>query len=1649
VFQPDTGWFNAMSAGIDATNRVGFDPLNVPANELTLAWRNANAIIPVDKIGEAGLVSGRRPWIHAKTADQWFTTGRGTRMVDALVDERTINGMNKLVGDLPIDTQRALRMATDRESIQNIIKPLLGTTKAKQAPTLGTRRVLGNVIYNRTGLNRLGPDNMIGRQVRRLKAASGNRVLSPYDANGSMKVMRAHMETMGASADDIERVLLKVAMSEGNPRKLNQAYAEMIEVMSKRLDDLGYNAEDGRWIMEQFMQEQFDNQVYFQSLAGNPMTLEGADMYTVIGPGGDEIEVAIAGAHLDSEMAEQMLVMPNLRDTRRATDPTRAKFNLIRERMGWDPKGIEATWMAGKMDKMQSVWRNFALLRGGWALRVIPEEALRMTASGYGDMVGNPAQAIVWTLLNPEVSDVMGDSLNSYFKTQGLGASGFHRSFANEALGGTRFDRSRTGWGAVPTVNKLGQWTNGGRVGIATEYVQLWGSEAGRRVAANGVDDTYDFFRATDEGKAIIDEIVKKSGGGPTAKLHNSESLRRWLESVDARIAGMSGGDYIYRKAGTRQWLDSFDQPFDNPMEWDTARVNRELTSRGVDPGMDVGLGGRRLSLDERRARLLEEMGLPNMDELGNRQYIVIKNGSDEGRAIIAGMDPSEVAAGRKVAGQPQLDQLTAVRDDINDLAARYPDELTGYGSDMDRARARIIEAHWDELNPETQRWLEFESTWTEFETVEEFGSTGRGLHPEDQQIHGSHLFNLENQIDEIGLSAVDEIAPQGNPALRIHGEMNRQEYMALENALPSIFSEAYPPPAHVKGANPRLTGRLNGQYDRFVDALFSGIMEQNTMRFVRSPYARLRYAEEMAHFSVWSDDVTRGRLLAWAKENGLLDEFKKAQKTRVKELGLRRLPKMQSGRQAAIDDFNRLQERVIGAEKVSDPADWSKAERAAYDSGNYEEFSRLRGYTKAEIDEWKQYQSYLKGTDPDLVQLHPDQGEGVSAEVLWDQGRLPMGPDEPFTSLDEIDQLAKAKAISDSKRLFYDLAEKNNVADMMRFAAPFADAWWEVVTRWANLLGGGSIAGPGQAVRNWERLRQVGQETQRQIDRGGGFFDEDEFGNRVFKFPGAGMLTSALADQHKLFQGQIGIDQMLFVDPNVRSIFLPGASPFVQVTGMVLQPLIKKVLGLKVQDSINTVVYGDYAPRDIGKGEGLLDTFMPTWMRRGLDAALDERHEVVYADEMMGAYSSLLQDPTSGYSDDTEALSNALVRKAQEIGTWLGWLRIIDAFMMPASPQYRPGFFVDVEGAENPQFWIDSASIADDWRIAQELYGDEDEARQFLFDRYGYDPLNFGGSTRFIKDRPTTFEGLDWLNEHAGMRDHFDYSLMFFVPENDLDEFFQMAWNQQFDEEAREDLTVKEYAQGLNRNKGRIAHDQLIEVYDEQIYQGELALSKGSKAMASFRNDMDQWKYNQLQNLSLQYFAWGADRTIAGVTQRPTYDMVFDEIMAASIKNGNVGSPAARLAVQETTPHLLQFLDYVATRVDQLEQAGLEQANSVDWWRTHSPNASYGMRRFKRDLHKWLLDDLEDNIARLDPVEDLDTIRAANWYLQSVLVPLIEQVEYEQDFVDYPSIGPPPVPGEKGYDLYQRELEEQELNQVPDVIEGVPEVIEGEGSLE
>ena len=125
----------------------------------------------------------------------------------------------------------------------------------------------------------------------------------------------------------------------------------------------------------------------------------------------------------------------------------------------------------------------------------------------------------------------------------------------------------------------------------------------------------------------------------------------------------------------------------------------------------------------------------------------------------------------------------------------------------------------------------------------------------------------------------------------------------------------------------------------------------------------------------------------------------------------------------AALDpmlvEFDRLLTATRAAEKQSDPATWTPEERAAYDSGDWETFSRLRGYSEDEINDFR---SWLSIANQVIARY------GVDFAATREPGQPAMARGEPgairtFTGEDH--ESAVRAMVDELGPVGFDLSEK------------------------------------------------------------------------------------------------------------------------------------------------------------------------------------------------------------------------------------------------------------------------------------------------------------------------------------------------------------------------------------------------------------------------------------------------------------------------------------------------------------------------------------------------------------------------------------------------------------------------------------------------
>lgn len=103
---------------------------------------------------------------------------------------------------------------------------------------------------------------------------------------------------------------------------------------------------------------------------------------------------------------------------------------------------------------------------------------------------------------------------------------------------------------------------------------------------------------------------------------------------------------------------------------------------------------------------------------------------------------------------------------------------------------------------------------------------------------------------------------------------------------------------------------------------------------------------------------------------------------------------------------------------------------------------------------------------------------------------------DVSMTQIRSWQTAAREFALTETRDLLYDLAERSEFAEMVRLLIPFFPAWQEVMTRWAGL----AVENPVFAGRGMEVLG-IGINDDSAMKRSGWYY-EDDYGNGYLNFP-------------------------------------------------------------------------------------------------------------------------------------------------------------------------------------------------------------------------------------------------------------------------------------------------------------------------------------------------------------------------------------------------------------------------------------------------------------------------------------------------------------------------------------------------------------------
>jgi hypothetical protein len=388
---------------------------------------------------------------------------------------------------------------------------------------------------------------------------------------------------------------------------------------------------------------------------------------------GGTIDIQPPHAVLESQFAHRNVVLPSIREARQVTDRVRVLMDKFRKAINSDalPAGFDAAnakkmsgiWLRWKADQSMSLWRNAALLRAGWPLRVLPDEAARIMASGFSEMFTELPHYIA-AVIRGDTKGVLADDITAWVNQRGgYGTGGFARGPGKGGQANVPRDidpqvsmRGKN-WKKEKVYNPDGSYRIEGLDGIRDNLIVIHNSTLAKVVTEHGVDDAMEIlWPRNGEPSEVLKNIAREAGDGH--QLQNVATarnvLRHALQNAEAEVARFSGGKWYYRATNNDgsvipgQWLDAYGKPVElyNGIDPATGRPWTNKTIGAKLTELDVPGRSKARTLPARKRLLLEHEGVPPelLDMPDDQSVFTTNRGSPRvHRLITHGVDDGDL----------------------------------------------------------------------------------------------------------------------------------------------------------------------------------------------------------------------------------------------------------------------------------------------------------------------------------------------------------------------------------------------------------------------------------------------------------------------------------------------------------------------------------------------------------------------------------------------------------------------------------------------------------------------------------------------------------------------------------------------------------------------------------------------------------------------------------------------------------------------------------------------------------------------------------------------------------------------------------------------------------------------------------------------
>jgi hypothetical protein len=465
-------------------------------------------------------------------------------------------------------------------------------------------------------------------------------------------------------------------------------------------------------------------------------------------------------------------------------------------------------------------------------------------------------------------------------------------------------------------------------------------------------------------------------------------------------------------------------------------------------------------------------------------------------------------------------------------------------------------------------------------------------------------------------------------------------------------------------------------------------------------------------------------------------------------------------------------------------------------------------------------------------------------------------GPKEAITDVNLYDKMVASDALTQTKKLLYDISERTVIGDSLRFAFPFLEAYLEIFKTWTDI----TKKQGGKNLVNVNKLVQSGSEPNPLADPTGqrGFFYTNPVnGEEVFAYPGTGLIQKYMFPE---FQDTgVEAEFPVYVSSiNLVADIMPGIGPIIRVPSSFFRERFPE------EGAINQFLFGDFAPpRNFIEG---LAPF-PAWAKKfysaykqGGTGSADLNR--LFNNTVIDTYKALIY---AGAIDDSspEGAEQGL-ELATSYARRIFVIRGVSQLLGPSGSAAPLWTVTDQSG--NSLFIESLADTYRDYKAASN--GDDYEATARFIKEFGLDPTAMLTSkSKSVVARPQTVFAAQWARDNEDLYDDFS-STAFYLTPTDIDaEFSYDAYLNALDSGTLVPRTPGQWILAKNRLLGSIAYENFL----------RNTTVGGTTLMNTNTETAQLLKWTKQSQLMQQY--WGYGQNAGFEMDKPDTDFLLQEM--------------------------------------------------------------------------------------------------------------------------------------------------------------------------